>query len=212
MVKLTKRPLPPIPITNEKHYRDGPNFTAIVEDCCGKCYICENDNATTLNVEHRIPHRGDENIKYDWQNLFLSCGHCNNIKWDRYDNIIDPTQCDPEDCIALSLTTTELIENVLIEALINDDRVLQTVDLLGLVYNGGTTALKDLESAHLRNMLSFSLVRFLQYIEGYRKEPELGYDAVIKKEISRSSAFAAFKRGIVRNDTELFSKFESLLV
>ena len=53
MVKLTKRPLPPKPITSEKHYRHDPNFSAIVEDCFGKCYICENDNATTLNVEHR---------------------------------------------------------------------------------------------------------------------------------------------------------------
>ena len=129
MVKLTKRPLPPKPITAERHYRNDPNFSAIVEDCFGKCYICENDNATTLNVEHRISHRGDDRIKYDWNNLFLSCGHCNNIK-----------------------------------------------------------------------------------IEGYRKEPELGYDAIIKKGISRSSAFAAFKRGIVRNDAELSATFGELIV
>ena len=65
MVKLIKRPIPPQPITDEKHYRSNPNFSAIVEDCYNKCYICENDKATTLNVEHRIPHRGDNSLKYD---------------------------------------------------------------------------------------------------------------------------------------------------
>ena len=212
MIKLDKRPIPPKPITSEKHYRSAPNFSAIVEDCFGKCYICENDNATTLNVEHRVPHRGDESIKYDWNNLFLSCGHCNNIKSDYYDDIIDPTQRDPEDCIALSLETSMLTENVQVKALVTDESVLQTIALLGFVYNGGTTAIKDLESAHLRNTLSFCLARFFQYIEGYRKEPELGYDVIIKKEISRSSAFAAFKRGIVRNDVELSAKFGELIL
>ena len=212
MIKLSKRPLPPQPITSEKHYQSDPNFSAIVEDCFGKCYICENDTATTLNVEHRVPHRGKDSIKYDWRNLFLSCGHCNSIKSDSYDDIIDPTQRDPEDCIALSLETNTLMENVKIEALVGDKSVLQTVALLGFVYNGGTTVIKDLESAHLRNTLSFCLARFYQYIEAYRKEPELGYDVIIKKEISRSSAFSAFKRGIVRNDAELSLKFGELIV
>ena len=212
MVKLTKRPLPPNPITSEKDYRSEPNFSAIVEDCYGKCYICENDNATTLNVEHRIPHRGDKRIKYDWQNLYLSCGHCNNIKSDSYDDIIDPTQRDPEDCISLSMKTNTLVENVIVEALIDDKSVMQTVSLLGVVYNSGTTVIKKLESANLRNALSECLARFLQYIENYRNEPELGYDAIIEKEISRASAFAAFKRGIIRNSTELSIKFKEMLV
>ncbi len=143
MVKLNKRPMPPKPISSEMDYRNDLNFSAIAEDCYSKCYICEY-KATTFNVEHRIPHRGDESIKYDWQNLFLACGHCNNTKLDCYDNIINPTQCDPEDCIALSLTTDTLVENVVVEALTDDESVLQTVDLLGVVYNGGKTAIKKI--------------------------------------------------------------------
>ena len=211
MIKLTKRPTPPQPIATEKDYRNNPNFSALVEDCFGKCYICE-DKATTLNVEHRVPHRGDASLKYDWQNLFLSCGHCNNIKRDSYDDILDPTQCDPEDHIALSLAIDSLVEEVLVEALSSDKSVTQTANLLKCVYNGGTTAIKEIECAHLRNAVSGCIARFLQYIKGYRDEPDLGYDVIIEKEISRASAFASFKRKIVRDDVELSAKFSSALI
>jgi len=212
MIKLTKRSKPPQPITEEKHYRNNPNFKALVEDCYGKCYICENDKSTTLNVEHRIPHRGDDSLKYDWQNLFLSCGHCNSIKGDKFDNILDPTKCDPEDFIALSLKTDSLVEIVEACALSDDTRTKQTIELLSLIFNGGSTAIKDVECAVLRNELSACIARFFQYIEGYRAEPNEGYDIIIEKEISRSSAFAAFKRGIIRKDSELSTIFEALLV
>jgi len=212
MVKLTKRPTPPKPITDEKHYRSNPNFNALVEDCLGKCYICESDKATTLNVEHRIPHHGDDKLKYDWSNLFLSCGHCNSIKGDKYGNILDPTKCDPEDSISLSLTVDSLIENVDVCALSNDISSKQTATLLLFVYNGGTTAIKDVECAVLRNEISACIARFYKYIEGYRREPNEGYDAIIVDEISRASSFAAFKRGIVRNDIELSAKFREFLI
>lgn len=40
-----------------------------------KCYICENNNITSYQIEHLIPHKGDMTLKYDWNNLFLSCAH-----------------------------------------------------------------------------------------------------------------------------------------
>jgi hypothetical protein len=212
MVKLTKRPEPPKPIATENDYRTDPNFAALVEDCFGKCYICENDKATTLNVEHRVPHRGDVSLKYDWHNLFLSCGHCNNIKLDSYDNILDPSKCDPEDYIALSLTTDSFVEEVVVEALSNDESAAQTATLLKYVYNGGTTAIKEVECANLRNAVAVCIARFLQYVKSYQDEPDIGYDAIIEKEISRSSAFAAFKRKIVREDAELSAKFATSLI
>ena len=211
MIKLTKRPAPPQPIATEKDYRSNPNFNALVEDCFGKCYICE-DRATTLNVEHRVPHRGDDLLKYDWQNLFLSCGHCNNIKGDSYDDILDPTKCDPEDHIALSMTIDSLVEEVLVEVLSNDKSAAQTGNLLKCVYNGGTTAIKEIECANLRNAVSSCLSRFLQYVKGYRDEPDLGYDVIIEKEISKASPFASFKRKIVRDDVELSAKFSEALI
>ncbi len=104
------------------------------------------------------------------------------------------------------------MEEVTVEYMSNDKSVRQTAELLKLVYNGETTGIKKIESANLRNAISNDLKRFHQYIKNYRDEPDLGYDVVIAKEISRSSQFAAFKRKIVRDDPVLSDKFAASLV
>jgi len=70
MVKIFKRPLPDgFPIRSERDLRSDTVFERLLVDCRGKCYICEDSTATTLQVEHRAPHRGDKKLKYDWDNL-----------------------------------------------------------------------------------------------------------------------------------------------
>jgi hypothetical protein len=100
-----------------------------------------------------------------------------------------------------------------VESLTNDASALVTVELLGLVYNGGSTDIKDIECSNLRNSHIMPNIRlFYQFIRGYREEPDLGYDTIIRKEIDRSSIFAAFKRKIVRDDPELSAVFADALV
>lgn len=38
---------------------------ALKEIFHGKCYICENKAATSYQIEHLVPHRGDKTLKYD---------------------------------------------------------------------------------------------------------------------------------------------------
>jgi hypothetical protein len=45
------------------------------------------------------------------------------------------------------------------------------------------------------------------FIKGYNEEPNIEYLNIIKKEISRSSRFAAFKRKIIRDNPQLFDAF-----
>lgn len=213
MVRLTKRPLPEgITIESEQDYRKGEVLITLAEDCNMKCYICE-DKPTTINVEHIVPHRNDIALKYAWTNLFIACGHCNSIKGMKFNNIIKPTECEPEDHIALSVEIMEnMIEKVVVEALSTDCSTLQTAELLNFVYNGGTTDIKDIECSNLRNHHLLPNLRiFLQYIRNYLEEPNLGYDEIIRNEIDRSSAFAAFKRKIVRDDPILSTVFTRAL-
>lgn len=205
MVKLTKTPLPAgITITSDNDYRNGVVIDTLAEDCHRKCYICE-DKPTNINVEHIVPHRSDAALRYDWNNLFLACGHCNNIKGTFYDDIINPTLVDPEINIALSVVISDdFIERVDIKTSSKDSVTLKTAELLNHVYNGGSTSIKEIECANLRNEhLLPDIQRFKQYIRGYNDEPDLGYDKLIEKEISRSSKFAAFKRKIVRENQRL---------
>jgi hypothetical protein len=205
MVRLSKTPLPSnVTITSADDYRSGEVLKILAADCYQKCYICE-DKPSTINVEHIVPHRKDPKLQFDWNNLFIACGHCNNTKLAKYDNIIDPSKIDPEKYIALSIVlTAELIDQVNVEPLETDATTLQTVELLRLAYNGGLTDLKEIECSNLRNEHLLPNIRlFYQYIKNYREEPDLGYGDMIKKEIDRPSAFAAFKRKIVRDDPEL---------
>lgn len=82
---------PDVTIRSASDYREGQAFSILASDCHNKCYICE-DKPTTINVEHIVPHRSDPALKFDWGNLLIACGHCNNIKLAKYDDILDPTQ------------------------------------------------------------------------------------------------------------------------
>ena len=214
MVKLNKTPLPNgIIIKSEQDYRSDKIFDILIRDCNSKCYICE-DKPTTINIEHIIPHRNDPALKLCWDNLFIACGHCNNTKSDKYENIIDPVKLDPEEYVSLSIIISgDLIDSVDIKALKNDESTLQTASLLRLVYNDGSTAIKKVECSNLKNQQLMPTIRlFYQYIENYRKEPDMGYDCMIREEIDRSSKFAAFKRKIIKDDPKLREVFADALV
>ena len=53
-------------------------FDALNEMFHGKCYLCEQRGS--YQIEHLVPHKGDKNLEFNWNNLFLACPHCNNIK------------------------------------------------------------------------------------------------------------------------------------
>ena len=213
MVSINKSQLPPgITIESEQDYRKSVVFQTLAEDCYKKCYICE-DKPTSINVEHIIAHRSDPGLKYCWNNLFLACIHCNKIKHVKYDGILDPSQCDPEDHISLSIEIVDdLIDRVLVETMTEDKSTVLTAELLNLVYNEGTTDMQAIECSNLRNEHLLPNIRlFMQYIRDFRDEPGIGYGDLICKQIERSAIFAAFKRKIVRDDPELASIFANYL-
>ena len=206
MIKINKRPLPNhVTITREEDYRSGIVFQMLVEDSRGKCYICEDSVHTAPNVEHRISHKGDLALKYDWNNLFLACSHCNNTKLDKYDEIIDPAKVNPEKIIELSLgVDSELRGMVIVRKIKGNNDVDITVNLLNAVYNGKNTAMKEFACQQLIKKISIEMSWFYQQLEEYKKTPNYDCKTVIERQLSGASAFAAFKRGIVRCDHELF--------
>ena len=84
-------------------YKCGDVLPRLKKDFKNKCYICEQKEPTSINVEHFIPHKGDSELKFSWDNLFWSCAHCNNIKSDKYNNILNCT--DINDDVEQNLNT-----------------------------------------------------------------------------------------------------------
>ena len=215
MIKLKKSVLRDgLAIKNDNDYRSGEIFRVLLEDCHHKCYICE-IKPIPPEVEHRLTHKGDEELKYDWNNIFYSCRYCNKVKNQRkyYSGIIDPTKVDPEEYIDLHMDYNELRERVVVVKKIKNDELVDiTVELLDTVYNNDSTDINREAASNLRNRISDQLNIFLMYIRQYKEEQSIGDFDNIVEEISRSSEFAAFKRKIVRDDPELSIVFADSLV
>jgi hypothetical protein len=186
----------------------------IKDDCYNKCYICEEKGTTSLEVEHRISQSFDPSRKYDWNNLLLSCHHCNRIKGSQYNDILDCTQVDPEDYISLSLDTG-LYEKVIIEKINEADGVDETINLLDKVYNGESTAILRVECENLRNHVLVEVQTFQQLLDEYQEETDMELKQAFQRKIAvclmLSSNFASFKRGLVKNDTKLFEIFSGII-
>ena len=182
----------------------------------GKCYICENKEATSFQIEHLIPYKGDVELKYDWNNLLWACAHCNNIKLDKYDPIIDCTQEDVEKKIAFRkegyFGTDEKLEFVPVK----DDNVAirNTILLLNDAYYG-TTPQKKMEARIIRKTLRKDLSKFKEYVREYQEaeneEEKEDIAMLLKRELKDSSAFTAFKRWLIWDNEEKYGELEKFI-
>lgn len=179
---------------------------ALYEVFHGKCYICENKKITSFQIEHLIPYEGNLDLKYDWYNLFWSCAHCNNIKLNKYNPIIDCTKENVEEKIAFrkeGYFGTD--ERFIFVPLDNDENTLNTVSLLNDAYYG-TTPQKKMEARMLRKNLREDISNFKNYVREYLEatgEDREELKLLIKKELSDNSQFTAFKRWLVRDSENL---------
>lgn len=182
---------------------------ALLEMFHGKCYICENKQITSYQIEHLYPHHGNMDLKYNWENLFLSCAHCNNTKLDKYDPILDCTKENVEKRIAFRKRGYFGIEEELIfEALDADEETINAQKLLQEVYYGATPQ-KKIEAKILRRTLRKELSEFKEYVREYQEaegeeREDLRY--LLKQQLGDSSPFAAFKRWLIKDNKETYQE------
>lgn len=82
-------------------YRSGPVYEQLKQDFHEKCYLCEDKEMTSIQIEHFEPHQNDLGKKFAWSNLFYACGHCNHNKGTSFWPLLNCT--DPADLIWESL-------------------------------------------------------------------------------------------------------------
>lgn len=200
---------------SEKTYNTEVVNVALIEAFHGKCYICENKAATSYQIEYLVPHRGKKELKYNWENLFWSCAHCNNIKLDKYEPILDCTKEDVEKLIAFRkrgyFGADETLEFVPLAE--NNEAVENTIALLKDAYYG-TTPQKKFEAKVIRKELRKELSQFKEYVREYQEaedaEEKEDAEILIKKELKDSSAFTAFKRWLIW-DNGIYSGLEKYI-
>jgi uncharacterized protein (TIGR02646 family) len=220
MIYLPKSQPAPICLAEEKlktsgNYNSGDVLSRLQTDFKNKCYICEEKEISSINIEHFVPHKGDKDLKFDWNNLFFACGHCNNTKLAGFDNILDCTQTNEVETNIKYLMKPLPKEFVELQTLTTDAKTLQTSQLLERVYNGHTTN-KIMEAANLRTKLLREIRKFNDLLfdyddDTYSVEDKENIKNQIIGAIGDSASFAAFKRWIIRDNTYFYTEFRDYL-
>jgi hypothetical protein len=227
MINVTKSATAPLCLLEEKNksngtYRKEEIRTQLIADFNGKCYLCEMDDLTEIEIDHFIPHQ-DRNIdlKFDWNNLFFSCGHCNGIK-STTQNILNCTNpehqilerilfyIDPYPFSKAEITATQNF--------INDSLTINTVGLLSNIYNYQKKDSNAFEGANnLRKKVVLEIMEFQKYLTQYFYEKGLSNDdkaelqAKIRRKLHPESPFTAFKVCIVLKNEALRREFSQFL-
>ncbi|MCD8119239.1 MAG: hypothetical protein LUE29_07165 [Lachnospiraceae bacterium] len=152
MVKIERSYPAPESLASESQKANGsysePDVVKrLYADFHNKCYICELDNLYDPQVEHLLPHENGKypERKYDWDNLFWSCGHCNSVKnQKKYSSgILNCCKRDPEEAMRFCLEESEVKVDAK-DAL--DDEAVLTSELVREVFNLKNTGMRVYKS------------------------------------------------------------------
>lgn len=172
----------------------------LIKDFHNKCYICGMDKLQDPQVEHLLPHKNGKFLdrKFDWNNLFWVCGHCNGIKnQEKYDiGIIDCCKIDPEKEINFCFEENKL--HVFARDEKNEKAVL-TAKLIMEVFDKKNTAMRTYRSTLRFWELNREMNKLYDLMEELQAQPESKFvQKTLKSLLRKESRFAAFKRYYIR--------------
>ena len=191
-------------------YKQPEVLERLQADFKNKCYLCEDKDITSINVEYFKPHRENKDLKFDWDNLFFACVHCNSTKSDKYEDILNCTvEEDGVDTKIRYYMNPFPKELVLIDTIESNPKIEMTALLLNNLYNG-TTILKRIESNNLRRRILQEIYHFNSLLDDYF-DSDSPVKVVIKnkvlEELTNSSSFTAFKRWIIKDNPKYLEEF-----
>lgn len=203
MVKIERTMPPPRSLAVEKAKEAGSYtcedvISRLEQDGHGKCYLCEINKLQSIQVEHlRAHHNGkDKDRKFDWNNLFYSCAHCNSVKNQRkYDELIlDCCEVDPETVMNQVLQDG----HVLVKPLVDNESVNLTAELLTNCFELRNTGIRIRECDTRFKELQRTMNLLYKTLEQHRRKPTEKTRRQLEGMLSRSYKFAGFTRTYVR--------------
>ena len=229
MVKI-ERTQPEPPELTEERLKDGGEYNIpavnkqLYKDFHKKCYICGKPVVSEgYEIEHLKPHdRGKKrDLKFDWNNLFLSCCHCNSVKnCNQFKtNIIDCCSEDPEKLIRQEIFRGRITACARKTAP-NQETAENTAKLITECYNSKTTYQREISSESKRRELKAMAISLCKKLRHYRQlrdcenrnETEFKVaETEVLNMISKRSAYAGFLRTLVRDRLDMFPEFEKIV-
>ncbi|WP_176764421.1 hypothetical protein [Butyrivibrio sp. INlla18] len=182
-------------------------------DFNNKCYLCETKGLQDPEVEHLLPHCNRKYLErvFDWDNLFWSCKHCNDVKnQEEYSNgIIDCCKNDPEELLLFLYKDNDI-------AIIPKDEenrlAVITSKLLNEIYNLKNTGIRIAACEVRKDGVAMQMNQLYKAITKYRKNPNSKLNSrMLKVLLNTESEYAAFKRSYIRENKDLYPDVYGLI-
>lgn len=215
MVKINRTQPAPASLAVEKkngtlNYRGKDVVSQLNKDFHGKCYLCEINKLQSIQIEHLKPHHGkDFDLMFDWNNLFLSCPHCNNMKnQKKYEgHVIDCCKEDPEASIC-----QELIDgHVVVTSIVSTDKAVRTAELLTECFEKQNTGIREYECSTRVEALEATMTTLYRCLANYKKKPNTRNYRALRGMLSRGHKFAGFTRTYVRKHIDEYPELNELV-
>ena len=218
MFNVVRNESTPASLASRRRYDSNDVLEALKKVFHKKCYICETSEPLDINVEHFVAHEGDEDLKFDWNNLYFSCGRCNNIKLAKYNGLLDC--CDPDTDVVRTVKhlppSTPYAKHLQIEAQSDDDKTQLTAELLDKVFNSEHTPNKAISASFLRKRVFDQYNLLFKELNNYYAPmalPEEKATAIerIKLLLKATSPYSAFISWCIIEDNELGPMLEDFI-
>lgn len=160
-----------------------------------KCYICELKGLQDPEIEHLLPHANGHYHarKFDWDNLFWSCGHCNRVKNRTVysEGVLDCCRRDPEQAIRFAAEDGDISVTALDQ---EDSEAVKTAQLVTDVFTQKNTGIRTAACKMRMNGLWMQMRVLYGALQKYRSNPTRLHRRTVGALLRRQTAFAAFKR------------------
>lgn len=221
MVRIYKHDTAPESLAKEQKKKSGrynlPDVSEqLVHDGADKCYICETSVTHGYQIEHQTPHHGgdDRALKFSWDNLQLSCPHCNSVKnQPKYEkDLLNCCKTDPEQQICQRIRMSVIT----VTPRSDSPEAVNTADLIRECLFTNATYQKGHNSAARRRDIKLQTIRLCKSMRRYRSlratrapddpERQASFREVCMM-INSKAAYAAFLRTFVRDRLDDFPEF-----
>ena len=200
----------------EDRFRNDDVVKQLAEDSGYKCYLCEISPVSDPEVEHLLPHKGGKypERKYDWNNLFYACSHCNKVKnKPKYDDgIIDCCVVDPEELIDQELEENRVHVRPRSSGLDSDPKVKLKTELIEEVFMTDRPELRKHASAARMRELQLNMNMFYRQLLCYINDEKDAYaKRILRRMLQRTAAFSGFTRCYIRKHRDDYPELAEYL-
>lgn len=222
MIRIYRSPDPPKSLEKEikkknGSYRKQDVHDKLKENFHNKCYICETKPMLSRDIDHLKPHLnakfGSENweIKFAWDNLFLSCHHCNMLKSDK-ENILNCCERDPEQALYQKVDGGDVSVSPIDP---NDQSAAATAQLIQEAFMATKPPARKLDAADRRGLLHEELMHLLETLDQYKKcrrksKKKAELFETLRQMVQLDQAYAGFLRTEIREIQKLQKKCPEL--